>query len=127
VKVNDGGKKDLMAGRRPRRPHELSDSTRRKLIAEFRRVFDEHPDLELAIRSIIDSAADTDGAVHITDEVDRQLVNLIADARFNTVARMVGRALRDESAARGERPPEQGGPLLLFALIAMDGGEAEFR
>lgn len=117
-----------MASRRPhRRPHELSNSARRNLIAGFRRVLDEHPDLELAIRSVLDRATDTDGAVHVTDEVDRQLVGLMAETRLNTMARKVGRALHDEPAARGERPPEHGGPLLLLALIEMDCNGAEFR
>lgn len=65
--------------------------------------------------------------MHVTDEVDSQMVTLIAHTRFNTVARKAGRALRDEPAARGERPPEGCGALLMFGLIEMDGGEAEFR
>ncbi|MBU8820450.1 hypothetical protein KL864_31740 [Mycolicibacterium goodii] len=116
-----------MAARSPLRLNEISESILRQLIAEYRQVLDEHPDLELAIRSILDSAVGADGAVHITDEVDRQLVDLIADARFNKVARETGRALRDELAARGQRSPQRAGPLLLMALIDMDGDEAEFR
>jgi hypothetical protein len=111
----------------PLDPHQLDDSTRRQLIVEFQRVIEEHPDLELATWSILDGTRDTDGVVHLTDEVDRQMINLIADARFDTVARKVGRALGDAPAARGERPPERGGPLLLLGLIEMDGGDAEFR
>jgi len=116
-----------MADKRRLRPHQLSDNTRRQLIAEFRDVIDAHPDLELAIRLILDSAADPDGVVRITDDVNRQLVDLIADDRFTTVARKTGRALHDEPAARGQRSPERAGPLLLMALIDMDGGDAEFR
>ncbi|MFV8227366.1 hypothetical protein [Mycolicibacterium fortuitum] len=114
-------------GRRPLSPNDLADSTRRQLIAEFRQVLTEHPDLEFALRAILDSAVGADGAVHITNEVDSQMVTLVADPRFNTVARKTGRALHDEPAARGERPPTRCGALLMFGLIEMDGGEAEFR
>lgn len=78
------------------------------------------------MRSIVAAATDADGVVHITDGVDDQLVGLMADARLTAAARRAGRALHDPPAARGERPPTRGGPLLLLAMVEMDGG-AEFR
>lgn len=109
------------------RPHQLGKKTFEKLVDALRLVLEAHPDLELSLRVILDNAADGDGVVHLTDQVDAELVAMLADPRFERTARDIGRSLCDDAAARGEQPPVRGGPLLLNALIRMDGAAAEFR
>ena len=114
-------------GSRPLRPHQLSRRVFREHAAALQQVLENHPDLAFDMRMILDDATDADGVCHLTDAVNDKLVNMLAEPRFDAAARSLGRALHDVGAARGERPPAGGGPVLLMALSAMDGEGIDIR
>lgn len=114
-------------GSRPLRPHELGRKVLREHVAALQQVLEGHPDVAFDMRMIDAGATDADAVCHLTDAVNDKLVNMLAEPRFDAEARSLGRALRDGAAARGERPPAGGGPVLLMALGAMDGEDVEIR